>query len=215
MGGFFAGAGLAAAGASGPAAPVTVAVEGIITGVSALIRAFHIGGGCGQPCTDASQIEQIYEAAADFIAASGKGVYLTQAECVAVMQELIQGGQANEAALGTQQARNGAANLTKVITAEIAYVQRVTSANQTPKAWDRNANLDLWNATVPQSRGWYQTAYMKGQALAVQIIEQGVVPARGTVTNALSSLTGGGSGSSLLLLAGGALLAVKKGIFKI
>ena len=215
MGGFLAGAGRAAAGASGPAAPVTLAVEGLITGVSALIRAFHIGSGCGQPCRDASQVEQIYEAAADFIKASGDGGYLTQAEAVAVMQELIQGGQANEAALGTQQARNGATNLTKVINAEMAAAQRSIPGNQTPKAWDRNANMDIWNAKVPASRGWNQTAYMKGQALAVQVIENGIIPNRGMVTNALSSLTGGGSSSTLLLVAGGALLAFKKGLFKI
>lgn len=199
---------LAAIPAAGPAAPVVAIGEGILS----LVRAFHLGGGCGAPCVDASQVEQVYEVAADFLLAVAEAGFITQSEASQAMPQLIRAGQENEANLGSQQAQAGAENLTRVITAELNAVTERVPASQSLRAWDRSQAIQVFEQAVPPSRGWYQTAYAKGQALAVRIIEEGIIVRRSPIeklSSSLSGITGGKGGNGLLVLAALAIAAKK------
>lgn len=187
-----------------------VAVEKI---ASTILHFVHIGGGCGSPCIDASKLEQVFEVAADYVHWWGNLGYLSKAEMTAGLNQLLKFGQQNLAGMGTDQARNGSRNMTNVIN---QLIGKPLNAPPSPtKAWERNAAIDAGAQHVTPSAGWYQDAYAKGQALSVQVVEQGILPQRpvtDTLKAELGSVTGGSSGHTLLIGAA-ALLAAKKILF--
>src|SRR5207237_5114748 len=130
--------------AAGPAAPFVAA------GAAAVALFTHVfGGGCGHACIDAAKIEQIYEAAADNLLAVGKLGMISRAEAVGGMQMLMQAGQQHEAQLNDSQAQKGAANLSKVVAAEI------NAANSLPEAARVPLDLNRARSVYMSGHGWY------------------------------------------------------------
>jgi hypothetical protein len=96
------GAGVAIGASSGliaaSSAAIAVPVIGAAVALVALIAHF-VGGGCGNACVDSAKAEQIYEVAADDILAVAKLGMIGQADAIAAMQALLQGGQQHMAQL--------------------------------------------------------------------------------------------------------------------
>jgi polyhydroxyalkanoate synthesis regulator phasin len=146
----------AIAAAAGPAAPFILAGFAI----AALISRY-IGGGCGPVCTEAAQVEQVYEAAADNALQMVKLGFVTPAEAVAFMQGLIYDAQQREAQFGTKQSTAGAQNAASVIQAEIADVQAVSPVGLVP--------IDLNVAHQHYVTGnWYPASEAAGAQLTDQ-----------------------------------------------
>ncbi len=149
----------AIAAAAGPAAPFILAGFAI----AALISKY-IGGGCGVVCTEAAQVEQVYESAADNALQMVKLGFVTPAEAVAFMQGLIYDGINREAQFGTSQSRAGTTNLENTINAEIADVQALAPVQLAP--------IDLNVAHQHYVTGnWYPASEAAGAQLTDQWLE--------------------------------------------
>lgn len=161
-----AGAGLTASGVFGASAaalaagPIGAAI--VAAAVIAALLANWIGGGCGTACINASMAEQIYEAAADNAYLVGKLGMVSASEAVALMQTLIQMGQQHEAQWSTDAAKNGAANLAKVINAEIAVAESLPTSPSIP------VDLSAARSVYVGGTGWYP----QSSAAAAQLTDQ-------------------------------------------
>jgi hypothetical protein len=187
--------------ATGPAAPFVIA--GIV--IAALLAKF-IGGGCGQACIDASMAEQIYEAAADNAYALFAAGMVPLAAAVAFMQQMIAAGQQHMAQLGdTKQLRNGSANLTKVINAEIAAAQSLPTPTEVP--------LDLNAARAKYLSGggrgtWYPQSLSAADQITDQWVQAAIAnPPAGAVDASGNVVGAPGSGSPLALTSSGVSVA--------
>lgn len=154
LGGAIAGSGSTLAAVAATAIPIAGAVVAV-----ALLLTHFLGGGCGMACIDASQAEQIYEAAADGLLGVLKLGMIPRTAAVAGMQTLIQQGQQHEAQLGANPgmktaAQNGSKNLASVINQEIG------AAANYPDAVTAPFNLNAARAVYiqPGTHGWYATA---------------------------------------------------------
>jgi hypothetical protein len=183
---------LTAAAIAGPAAPIVAAVGALAAFVLSVF-----GGGCGSPCTDASQVEQIYENAADNLYAVGKAGMISGPEAVAGMQSFISTGQHHESLFGTKQANNGAANLTKVIQAEIAAAQSL------PAARTQALNLTKAQSLYIGGAGWYGSSTAAAATLTNQYLSS-LPPGGGPAPTAPTAAPGGGPAPTAPIAAPGA-----------
>jgi hypothetical protein len=146
------------------AGPVGIA---IVAGVAlAALFAHFLGGGCGAPCIDAAKAEQIYEAAADNLYNVAKAGLLGKADAIKGMQQLISMGQKHESNWTTEQARNGSADLTRVISAEI------TAAGSLPTAATHPLTLAAARTHYVGGQGWYPDALSAAAQLTDTFLEQ-------------------------------------------
>jgi hypothetical protein len=215
---------LTAAAVSGPLAPIVAAGGAVI----ALLSSF-IGGGCGTACTDASQAEQIYEAAVDNLSAvSSKLGMISSAEFISGAQQILASGQQHMEALSAQkQAANGAANMEKDISQMIS-----AAPNTLPPARTAALNVSAAQAVFiggpggASTSGWYAGSVAAAAQLATAFLESlppggggpaaspssatGLIEEAGSVFTDNSASTGiGGTIESLLLWGGLAYLGVK------
>jgi hypothetical protein len=145
--------------------PVAIPVVGAVIAVALLLVHF-LGHGCGEPCIDAAKGEQIYESAADDIAAAFNHGMLTLKQVVTLLTYIYGAGTQHMATFGTAQANRGARNMQSVITALIAGVQR----EPVPKPVALNITAaHAWYVSGP---GWYPDATAAGGTLADTLLDR-------------------------------------------
>jgi len=151
-----------------PATYATIAtvvpIVGAVIAVGLLLLHFF-GGGCGSACTDAARAEQIYEAASDNLFRVAQAGMVTKAQAVYAMRNWIQAGVQHESQFKTQQAKHGAANLTKVITQEIADV------NELPVIAPRPLNMAAARKLYVMSGNWYYDSLQAAAQLTDAYLE--------------------------------------------
>jgi hypothetical protein len=201
MGTFVSTASGAASAATGmPTAPPPSATEskgttallspfrGVLTTVTALFK------GANPLQVPAAQAEQIYEAAADNAYAVCKAGMVSVADAVAAMQNFLSQGISDIQGRGIGTAgQKGIANMTSVINAEIAAVQKLPAA--ATKALDLNVARSLYVS----AGGWYPASLQA----AGQLTDSWLASLGGSIAGAASSVASvlGVSGSSLGYLA--------------
>jgi hypothetical protein len=145
-------AGAAAAGLITTATLATIAtvvpIVGAVIAVGLLLLHFF-GGGCGSPCIEGSRVEQIYEAASDNLLAVQKLGMISKNQAIYGMEQFMRAGVQHESQLGTDAARRGAANLQKVIQAEIV------DAELQPLIQPRPLALDVARRHYVMTGDWY------------------------------------------------------------
>lgn len=164
--------------------------------------------GDGPQKIQAAHREQIFEVAGDYIRWWAIQGYMSAGEMTTALNQLITLGTQNLQALNTTQAGWGIRNMTNVIEALIAAPGSAPATFTL--SWNRAAAIAAGQAHTPPANGWYPDAYQQGVLLAVQVMEQGIMPSRPVTSQigaTLSSLTSGGSSKTLLLGAGALLLA--------
>lgn len=114
-----------------------------------LLLAHFLGHGCGSACIEASKAEQIYEAAADNIAAVYKAGMMSLDHALASMVYFISAGQQHEATFADKQGDAGSKNLTQVIRNEMAGVKAE------PKPKPAKFNLAEAHSLYTSGPGWY------------------------------------------------------------
>lgn len=174
----------------------------ILTIASVIQSIFGFGSGCGAACIDASATEQVFERMSDDFAALGRAGYLTQKEANAANQAVYQSA-ISTMARGDSQMKRGLANAKRVISGESQAYLAAPASN--PTVWDANAAMAILEA-IP-SRGWYPQSVAKANQMAIQIIEQVVLPGRSSsMTSSITTLAKSSVGK-IGLIAGAALLA--------
>lgn len=168
----------AAAGVALPLIGATAAIPfvGPIIALASLIFGF-IGGGCGNACIESSQAEQIYEVAAEDLAAVAKLGMIGQADFSAGIQAIIQGGQQHLETLQQQGDASAASGLTNFNKATSTY----SSFAATLPATAPNAlNLTTAQAAFiqPGASGWYAASVTSGNQLALTYLQS--LPAGGS-----------------------------------
>jgi len=137
-----------------------------------LLIAHFIGHGCGAACVDAAKAEQIYELAADNLAAVFKLGMITLEQAVAGMVYFIGLGQQHEATFADKQADKGSEHLTGIIRQEIQGVQAAPKPKPQP--------LDLTKATAAyvSGPGWYPDSVNAAAQLTTEYLNA-LPPAKG------------------------------------
>jgi hypothetical protein len=184
---------MAAAPATGPAAPIVAAVGELTELVSSFI-----GGGCGQACIASAQAEQIYEYAGQCLDAVAKAGMLSQGDLVSGLESILSAGQQHLQSLESQdpQAAKGLTNLTSTLTSDINAAGGIPSVAPNP--------LDISQAATlfPSTTGWYAGSASAGAQLALAYLQS--LPASsslGSVTVAGASISKG-----MIYLAGAGIL---------
>lgn len=148
---------------------------------------FH---GCGSPCVEAAATEQVFELAGDYIETFAREGYLSRSEALAALNQIRTIGLQKLASLNTDQSRRGAQNMQNVMQGNFSAASSAPATNS--KAWNRSDALQAAQKRTPLTNGWYTPSYQNGVQLAVQIVEQGILPHR----SPLNSIT---KSSSLLI----------------
>ncbi len=181
------GAILAAAAATGPAAPFVAAVGALVS----LISSF-VGGGCGQACVASAQAEQIYEYAGQCLDAVANAGMLGQSDLLAGLNALLQGGQQHMQQLAGQDpsAQGGLTNLTKALNEDISAASSIPATAPNP------LNVSQAQTLFPGTSGWYAASASAGAQLALSYLTS-LASAQASTTSGVSVDTTTGAVSVL------------------
>lgn len=190
-----------AAALTGPAAPVVAAVGAVVDLVSEFF-----GGGCGNACVEAAQLEQVVESALNDIQS------VAQSQPTAMSQSVFE--EAYNAIM-----QNGLAALTKLAASDpshanaaIANIQEYdnsqTFVQSLPATATTALNLTAAQTTVDShpTQGWYAASVQAGGNLVMQILQQIAASSTGGVSGTVASLAASTGLPSWALLLGGAAL---------
>lgn len=196
-----------------------MATAGISSAISGIIRlAASLGRGCGEPCIESAEWEQIYEAAADNLDTACQKNWISTEQATQGINALIQAGQQSiqQIAGAGVHAQNALQNMISVNQAEISGLPpNMDGTTPLPSGWQSELYPPIGYT------GWYATSTSQAQQISVPFIESAntannvpspaasvisSVPVAGQVVSSISSSTGI---SPTFVLIGLALLAWK------